>query len=206
MNILGTIDSTFTTSQRDLFTSGVVGEIGVNAFAIWHAIKHHADFNTGKAFPGMRKLGLEVGLSASSVARAVEVLENYHLVRVVATHTKKRGQTYIARERLSVKVGSTLICTIVMDYVPLHLREKISTLKQALALGETSGDLFNQVEIIPAAGFIFDPTTGTFKGEVPIPDIPLPPPQRSEGKKQLLSDVLKRLNSTSYVAGVKHEN
>lgn len=56
MSLHGTIDSTFTTSQRDPFLSGVVTEIGVNAFTVWHAIKVYADFNTGEAFPSMELL------------------------------------------------------------------------------------------------------------------------------------------------------
>lgn len=42
------IDASFTTAQRDMFESGLVAEIGANAFAVWMALKHHADFNTGK--------------------------------------------------------------------------------------------------------------------------------------------------------------
>ena len=40
----GQVDSSFTTEQRDLFASGLVAEIGVNAYAVWQAIKFYADF------------------------------------------------------------------------------------------------------------------------------------------------------------------
>ena len=46
--IEGNIDSSFTTEQRDLFASGIVAEIGVNAYAVWSAIKFYADYNTGQ--------------------------------------------------------------------------------------------------------------------------------------------------------------
>ena len=42
--ILGDIDTTYYTQQRDMFTSGLAADIGVSAFAVWHAIKWHADF------------------------------------------------------------------------------------------------------------------------------------------------------------------
>lgn len=50
-SIQGVIDTTYHTQQRDMFVSGLAAEIGVNAFAVWHAIKSHADFQTGIAWP-----------------------------------------------------------------------------------------------------------------------------------------------------------
>ncbi|MES2182593.1 MAG: hypothetical protein V4493_10900 [Pseudomonadota bacterium] len=205
MNLLGTIDSTFTTSQRDLFVSGVVAEIGANAFAVWHAIKIYADFNTGKAFPGMRRLGVDVGMSAATVKRAVDVLEANKLLRIVENHTKKKGQTYIARERLSIRFGDILICTIVVDYIPAKIKDKLKNIKEALKVGESSGDLFAQVEIIPASGFLFDQTTGTFKGAIAVENSPIPRKTKQKIEKPNLKGFLDDLNSTS-VSPVKHDN
>ena len=39
-----------------MFESGLVAEIGVNAYAVWNVIKAHADFETGVAWPGIRRL------------------------------------------------------------------------------------------------------------------------------------------------------
>lgn len=104
--IEGNIDSSFTTEQRDLFASGIVAEIGVNAYAVWSAIKFFADYNTGHAWPGMRKLGEKLGLSAATVKRAIDQLEASHMVRIVAGSTRRKGQTYVARERMSIRLGS----------------------------------------------------------------------------------------------------
>jgi len=90
--IEGNIDSSFTTEQRDLFASGIVAEIGVNAYAVWSAIKFYADYNTGHAWPGMRKLGEKLGLSAATVKRAIDQLEASHMVRIVATRPGGRGR------------------------------------------------------------------------------------------------------------------
>jgi hypothetical protein len=203
MNLFGTIDSTFTTSQRDLFLSGAVAEIGANAFAVWHAIKNYADFTTGKAFPGMRKLGIDVGMSAATVKRAVDVLETNKMLRIVENHTKKKGQTYIARERLSIRFGDILICTIVVDYIPSNIKDRLKNIKEALKVGESSSDLFAQVEIIPAPGFLYDQTTGTFKGAIAVENLPALSKPKPKIETRTIDGILKKLNSTP-VSPMKH--
>lgn len=173
--IEGHIDSSFTTEQRDLFASGIVAEIGVNAYAVWSAIKFYADYNTGHAWPGMRKLGEKLGLSQPTVLRAIEQLKNAHMVRIVASSTRRKGQTYIARERMSIRLGNRVLCTIVIDYVPGTLRGKINRLESALATGEDDPDAFAEVEIIPGPGFEWDSTTRTLRGQVAAKEIPRAP-------------------------------
>lgn len=173
--IEGHIDSSFTTEQRDLFASGIVAEIGVNAYAVWSAIKFYADYNTGHAWPGMRKLGEKLGLSAMTVKRAVDQLVSAHMVRIVAESTKRKGQTYIARERMSIRLGKRVLCTIVIDYVPGTLRGKINRLESALATGTDDHDAFAEVEIIPGDGFEWDDSTKTLRGQVAAREIPRAP-------------------------------
>ena len=173
--IEGHIDSSFTTEQRDLFASGIVAEIGVNAYAVWSAIKFFADYNTGHAWPGMRKLGEKLGLSPMTVKRAIDTLEKASMVRIVASSTKRKGQTYIAREKMSVRLGQRVLCTIVLDYVPGTLRGKINRLEQALATGEDDPDAFAEVEIIPGPGFEWDASTRTLRGRVAAREIPRAP-------------------------------
>ena len=203
MSLYGTIDSTFTTCQRDLFLSGVVAEIGANAFTVWNAIKNYADFTTGKAFPGMRKLGVDVGMSAATVKRAVDVLETNKMLRIVENHTKKKGQTYIARERLSIRFGDILICTIVADYIPSNIKDRLKNIKEALKVGESSSDLFAHVEIIPAPGFLFDQTTGTFKGAIAIGNLPVQSKSKQKTETRTVNGILKNINSAS-VSPMKH--
>lgn len=168
----GQIDSSFTTEQRDLFASGIVAEIGVNAYAVWSAIKFYADYNTGHAWPGMRKIGEKLGISAQTVMRAIESLERAHLVRVVQGHTKRRGQTYIARERMCVRLGSRVLCTIVFDYVPNTLRGKIRRIEEALKTGENDPEAFSEVEVIPGEGLAWDEATKTLRGRVLAHELP----------------------------------
>ena len=171
----GQIDGSFVTEQRDLFASGIVAEIGVNAYAVWNAIKFYADYNTGHAWPGMRKLGEKLGLSASTVKRAIDQLENAKMVRIVASSTKRKGQTYIARERMCIRLGKSVICTIVIDYVPGTLRGKINRLESVLATGKDDPEAFAEVEIIPGEGFQWDDSTKTMKGQVAASEIPRAP-------------------------------
>src|SRR5688572_14004985 len=96
------IDSSFATNQRDLFESGLVAQIGANAFAVWMALKHHADFNTGRAFPGVRRLAELVGLNKDTVSKCLHTLADARLLR---STPRGRGKTYVARERLDVRLG-----------------------------------------------------------------------------------------------------
>lgn len=173
--IEGHIDSSFTTEQRDLFASGIVAEIGVNAYAVWSAIKYYADYNTGHAWPGMRKIGEKLGLSAMTVKRAIDQLETAKMVRIVAESTKRKGQTYIARERMCIRLGKRVLCTIVIDYVPGSLRGKINRLESALATGKDDAEAFAEVEIIPGDGFEWDEQSKSLKGHVAAQEIPRSP-------------------------------
>lgn len=173
--IEGHIDSSFTTEQRDLFASGLVAEIGVNAYAVWSAIKFFADYNTGHAWPGMRKLGEKLGLSPMTVKRAIDSLEAAHMVRIIAGSSKRKGQTYLARERMTVRLGKRVLCTIVLDYVPGTLRQQIKRLESALATGEDDPEAFAEVEIIPGDGFVWDGSSRTLRGQVATRDIPRAP-------------------------------
>jgi hypothetical protein len=167
-------NTTYLTTQRDLFDSGMVAKIGAPAFTIWNAIKAHADFNTGQAFPGLRKLAQICGMGKSSAQRAVESLEKNNLVRVILPAGSRRGQTYIARERIEVKIGKVMVCTVVMDYVPAKLNKTISSIRSSLSDGRIDGSL---VEIIPGDSFQVDAVSGKISRYVPHDEI-VPPTAR----------------------------
>jgi DNA-binding MarR family transcriptional regulator len=192
MSIQGKIDSSFTTEQRDLFASGIVAEIGVNAYAVWHAIKFYADFSTGEAFPGMRAIGTKLGLSQPTVLRAIESLKTARMVRVIKTHNKRRGQTYIARERMSVTVASTVLCTIVIDYVPERMRGQVKRLTDAI---KTGGDpeAFAEVEIIPGDGFVWDEASKTLRGRIEAGKLPKADHSADEYHKAIGEAILGRI-------------
>lgn len=192
----GQIDTTFSTSFRDMMSAGVIAEIGPNAFAVWHAIKAHADFQTGAAWPGMRTLGIMTGLSRSTVHRATQTLLEAHLLRVIQNHTRRRGQTYLACERLRVQIGSTHVCTVIVDYIPASLRGTLQRLNAALQTGEHDPQAFSDVRVIPAPGLTWDNASGELRGTFPTRS--LVPPQPAEDDPDLLAGraILARLKST----------
>lgn len=194
--MLGKVDSSFQTEQRDLFASGVVAEIGVNAYAVWSAIKFHADYDTGRAWPGMRRLGDLVGLSKSAVDRAIDVLEAAHMLRVVRGGGRGRGQTYIARERIAVRLGDRVLCIVVIDYVPSQVRNRINRIEQALAVGEHDPEAFAEVEILPGDGFEWDVQAKVLRARIHAREIPAPAPDRDaeEVGKALLERLAPRLS------------
>ena len=180
----GDIDTTYHTVQRDLFTSGLAAQIGVNAFATWSAIKVHADFENGLAWPSVRKIAEMTGLGNATVMRAIDVLEAAHLLRKEKAgwpanpikRTRGRTHTYVARERLDVRLGSRVLCTIVVDYVPLQVHKRIKAIRDALAKGDKGDDeLWAQVDIIPGEGFAWDPDRKILSAQVPSREIPPSP-------------------------------
>lgn len=166
----GSLDTSYQTQQRDMFSSGLVSEIGVNAFAVWHAIKSHADYQTGKSWPGIRRLIELTGLASASVQRAIKTLESAHLLKVTRLGQKN---CYVARERMDVRVGSRVVVTIVIDYIPASMRQRLAKLKEAALSGDMdSEDVWADVDVLPGAGMVYDKQLGGFKGRLRADEVP----------------------------------
>jgi Helix-turn-helix domain len=209
--LTGDIDTTYHTVQRDLFASGLAAQIGANAFAVWSAIKVHADFESGKAWPSIRRIGEMTGLGKSTVARAVDILEEVHMLRKETQGwpgrpgSKSRGRTptYVARERLDVKLGSRVLCTIVVDYVPYRVHAKLRALKEALTSGSKpkpgEPDIWAEVTIVPGPGFVWDESKKVLTSKVSAAEVPATP----EVEAALLSGEEARLKLKSQAASIK---
>ena len=169
----GEIDTSFETLQRDLFASGMAATIGMNAFGVWIAIKSHADYNTGECWPGMRRLGDLTGLSTGTVQKAVKTLVEAKLLRIVSEGAGARSTRYVARERLDVRLGDRVLCTIVIDYVPMRMRKQLDDISNALKSGKSDPEAFAACEIIPGSGFMWDENAGVLRAELPYHEIPL---------------------------------
>ena len=171
----GKIDSTFGTFQRDMFESGLVAELGANCFVIWIAIKTHADFNTGVAWPSIRRLAAITGLADKTVQKAIKELEAASLLRIIKSGNQRASNRYLARERLDVRLGNRLLCRIVIDYVPQAIKQQLNGIAETLKTGERNPQAFADVEIIPGDGFVWDAVTGTLKGSISIKEMPSKP-------------------------------
>lgn len=188
----GRIDTSFQTLQRDLFASGLAARVGMNAFGVWLAIKSHADYNTGEAWPGMRRLGELTGLSLGAVSNSVKALVDARLLRVVreAKGKSRRGNTYVARERMDVRLGERVLCTIVLDYVPSTLRSRLAEIDTALATGKGGKEVLSQCEIVPGEGFAWDAASGSLRAVLPARDFPLADLSEEQLKAPLVQRVL----------------
>jgi len=164
----GHINTTFGTYQTDLFESGLVAEIGTNAFAIWCAIKWHSDFNNGVSYPSIRRLMAKTGLASATVQKALKNLEEFHLLR---SWVKNRKRYYVARERLDVKIGNRTLCTVVVDYIPATLRKQLHDIKSALETGNANPLSLANAEIIPGPGFSWDAPAGVLRAAIPASEI-----------------------------------
>lgn len=171
-SLMAEMDTTFITHQRDMYNSGLIARIGGAAFVVWGALKAHADFETGESWPGIRRLVEQTGYSSPTVQEAIKRLEEEYMLRVNRLGKKN---IYVPRERLDIRVGERIICTVVIDYVPLSMRERLAKLKAAAMAGDMRNeDVWAGVELIPGPGMIFDQTTGTFKSKMIADEVTLP--------------------------------
>lgn len=181
----GQINTSFATYQADLFESGLVAKIGANAFAIWAAIKAHSDYQTGESWPSVRRLMELTGVASATVQKALRTLEDNRLLR---SEMRGRRRIYIARERLDVALGSRVLCTVVIDYVPAKFRDRLARIKESIRTGETDPEAFSQVELIPGEGFAWDASRGVLRASIPVADLP-PLPTSAEPAGELVERV-----------------
>lgn len=183
----GSIDATYQTLQRDMYASGKAARIGVAAFGVWTAIKHHADFNTGECWPGVRRLAELTGLSVGSVQKAIKILIAENLLRVIESGSGAKSARYVAREVLTVRVGDKVICTICVDYVPQRLRQNIDAITDALKEGKAAPEVFSMCTILPGDGFVWNGERGVLEAQIPASDIP---PSIQDEEEEALHAVL----------------
>lgn len=187
----GRINTSFATYQADLFESGLVAQIGTNAFAVWSAVKAHADFQTGVAWPSIRRLMALTGLASATVQKSLRTLEDAKLLR---SEVKGKSRYYLARERLDVSLGSVTLCTVVVDYVPAKLRGQLGRVREALESGKPDPEAFAAVEIVPGPGFIWDDRAKVLRGVVKASEVPQDAPD-APTLGELGSAIAKRLTA-----------
>jgi hypothetical protein len=110
----------------------------------------------------------------------------------------------MACERMDVRLGNRILCTVVLDYVPATLRKSINSIDQALKTGESGAETFAECRILPGPGLAFDAGSGSFVGVIPASDIPLPDLTEEQLKEPLVQRVLaiqQRVKKGGGVAG-----
>jgi hypothetical protein len=109
------------------------------------------------------------GLANATVQKCLRTLEEHKLLR---SEVKGRSRYYIARERLDISLGSRVLCTVVVDYVPAKLRAQVQAVKEALEAGKDNPEAFASVEIVPGVGFTWDASANVLRGTVSASQMP----------------------------------
>ena len=73
---------------------------------------------------------------------------------------------------MDVRIGDRVICTVVVDFVPATMRDKLAKLKGAASGQIESADVWAEVELIPGPGLKLDATSGTFRATMRADEIP----------------------------------
>jgi hypothetical protein len=102
----------------------------------------------------------------------VRTLVEAKLLRVLTPAKGKRGNRYIARERLDVRLGDRVLCSVVLDYVPSRMRETLRELEAAVAGSKAASDVFARCEVFPGPGFVWDARAGALVADVRASEIP----------------------------------
>ena len=96
---------------------------------------------------------------------------------------------------MSVTIGPTTLCTIVIDYVPERLRGQIKRLGESFKTGEHDPEAFAEVEIIPGEGFVWDEATKTLRGRMEAAQMPLPDRSADDYHTQIGRQILARITA-----------
>lgn len=84
----------------------------------------------------------------------------------------RKTNHYISRERMDIRVGSKVVCTVIVDYIPAQMRDRLARLKGAASGDISKEDVWAQVELIPGPEMKLDASTKTFKTAVRVDEMP----------------------------------
>ncbi|MBS6361782.1 helix-turn-helix domain-containing protein [Burkholderia sp.] len=129
---------------HSMIATGDIARIGPYAVTVYLVIKAHANFETGKSFPGIDTLVMESGISRSQVLRSLEALE----VNGYITRTRKgRRNEYRLREKICIQDGAGRPAAVATwDYLPSSIKAATADLKNVLVSGDFSGSRIVQIE------------------------------------------------------------
>lgn len=117
---------------RALIQSGSIATMGVNAFAVYAAIKAHSDYKSGASYPGVMRLAELVGLSKRQIIR-----EQSKLVEMGYLKKQKigRNNVYLIREQFPVTKAGQPHALVSWDYSPNGVADIRQEIKQLVAEG-----------------------------------------------------------------------
>jgi DNA-binding MarR family transcriptional regulator len=119
---------------KAMFDQGGVAKIGPYAFTVYAVIKSHANYNTGRAGPGIDVIAAKGGISPSQVKRELDVLEAEGYI----TRSKTgRSNRYTLAEKIQITNEEGKAKAIASwSYSPSKTSIAVSNLKGAIETGE----------------------------------------------------------------------
>lgn len=131
------VDSLWVHICRYLFDHGKVREMGFTAWAVYCAIKVHANLDTGRASPSQEHLGELLGVTAETISQATKVLVRMKLLeeRKVGRHKEYR---LIERAPITTQDGQVL-ATGEFRYAPMGFAKRLEELKRLATAGLPPG-------------------------------------------------------------------
>ncbi len=122
---------------RTMISSGDMARMGPHAFTVYCVIKAHANFSTGRAFPGIETIVEKSGISERQVKRELQTLEQFGYI------TKSRvgrHNEYTLREKVQITDGDGRpTAEATWDYLPASVRETVADLRNVLVTGDFAG-------------------------------------------------------------------
>lgn len=129
---------------RTMFTNGDVKQIGPYAFTIYCAVKAHASFHTGEAFPGIDKLVELTGISPAQVKRVLATLEASGYLNISKVG---RRNHYTLREKVAIQDAHGRPAAVATwDYLPGTVKDTVADLRNVLVTGDFAGAKIVQIQ------------------------------------------------------------
>lgn len=118
-----------------LITSGTASQIGPIAIAVLIALKTSANYETGRCNLGQRLIGKQIGSSTSSVARALKILEEHSLIKVVSSGKSQRKMYQIV-ESIPLFKDEKPVGEMTFPFRPLSFAKMLMDARSIARTGE----------------------------------------------------------------------
>lgn len=130
-------DTRFFMILNSLITSGEAAKLGANAILIYLILKVNADYSSGLARVGVRRLSELSGIkSYQTVSKALQTLLDHSLI-MKAKEAKGTRTIYEVKDTVTFyDREGTEAGKAVVPYQPMHLKRHLQDVKDALRSGE----------------------------------------------------------------------
>jgi DNA-binding MarR family transcriptional regulator len=126
---------------RNMIDSGDAAKLGGTTFLVYAVIKAHANFGTGRAFPGIETIAEKAGISADQVTRCIKKLEEQgYLLK----EKSGRRNIYTLIEKVRMLDDDGCISAIAQwPYRPAGISEATTEIKHYINTGEHNGSIIH---------------------------------------------------------------